>query len=149
METTFKIWTRSSASVLITELTIVSSIVYVLNKFLLNGKLELLYWLYFHTNLPGFKLTAKNFVGISGICSSTFILTYLHDTCSIHRRMSICIYMCVYTCVICVTHISIHTHTHIYNSMCMHMCAWCTLKNEKRNMVLKYLELTHKLLGFN
>lgn len=122
METTFKIWTRSSASVLITELTIVSSIVYVLNKFLLNGKLELLYWLYFHTNLPGFKLTANDFVGISGIYSSTFILTYLYDTRSIHRHLSICIYMCVYTCVICVTHISMHTHTHTHIRVCACIC---------------------------
>lgn len=113
METTFRIWTRSSASVLITELTIVSSIAYVLNKFLLKRKLELLYWLNFHTNLPDFKLTVKDFVVILGICSSTFILSYLYGTCSIHRHMSICIYMCVYTCMICEIHISIHTHIRV------------------------------------
>lgn len=146
METTFKIWTRSSTSVLITELTIVSSTAYVLNKFLLNRKLELLYWLYFHTNLPGFKLTAQDFVGISGICSST-IYTYILVWCMQYTQTYKYVHICVYILVWYVWHIQVYTHT--YKSMCIHMCAWCTLKNEKRNLVLKYLELTHKLLGFN
>lgn len=39
------------------------------------------------------------------------------------------IYVCIYLCDM----FDAYKYTHTYKSICMHMCAWCTLKNEKES----------------